>query len=139
MARAKTVVRKKLKKKTPVAKKQKIKKQAGTQFYEKRLITLRDDLLKLVRQKQEIDMPAQEVGDEADAATQSSERELLFELSDNERKSLDAMEAALRKIEKGQYGACEACQKKIAAPRLRVMPHARYCIHCQARFETPRS
>jgi hypothetical protein len=41
------------------------------------------------------DLSAADVGDEADQATQSSERELQFELSDNERNSLDAVEAAL--------------------------------------------
>lgn len=132
-------------KKAPVKKKKiqksvpkKIKKQPGTQFYEKRLLQMRDDLMKLVHNKSTQELGEQEVGDEADAATQSAERELLFELSDNERQSLDAIEAALRKIEQGRFGLCESCQKKIAKPRLRAMPQARYCINCQARFETPR-
>jgi DnaK suppressor protein len=113
-------------------------KQAGTQYYERRLGQMRDDLMKLVQQKQLVQMPDQEVGDEADAATQSAERELLFELSDTERQGLDAIEAALRKIGQGRFGLCESCSKKIARPRLRAMPHARYCINCQARFERPR-
>ncbi len=115
-----------------------VKKQSGTQFYERRLTQMRDDILKLVQQKQKAEMPDLEVGDEADAATQSSERELLFELSDNERQTLDAVEAALRKIDQGRFGLCESCNKKIARPRLRAMPQARYCINCQARFERPR-
>ncbi len=115
------------------------KKQSGTQFYERRLTQMRDDILKLVQQKQKAEMPDLEVGDEADAATQSSERELLFELSDNERQTLDAVEAALRKIDQGRFGLCESCNKKIARQRLRAMPQARYCINCQARFERPRA
>jgi DnaK suppressor protein len=116
-----------------------VKKQPGTQFYERRLQEMRDDIMKLVHNKQQTELGDQEVGDEADAATQSSERELLFELSDNERQQLDAIEAALRKIDQGRYGLCESCQKKIAALRLRAVPQARYCIGCQARFESPRS
>lgn len=115
------------------------KRQSGTQFYERRLTQMRDDILKLVQQKQKAEMPDLEVGDEADAATQSSERELLFELSDNERQTLDAVEAALRKIDQGRFGLCESCNKKIARQRLRAMPQARYCINCQARFERPRA
>jgi DnaK suppressor protein len=115
-----------------------VKKQKGTAAYEKKLLAMREDLMNLVHNKQELDMTEQEVGDEADAASQSAERELLFELSDNERQALDAIEAALRKIETGSYGQCEGCSKPIPAMRLKAIPHARYCIQCQARFETPR-
>lgn len=117
--------------------KKKIQKQPGTQAYEKRLLEMREDILRMVRENQETSMEV-EVGDEADAATKSSERELQFELSDNERQSLDAVEAALRKINTGSYGVCESCRAKIAAPRLKAIPHARYCIQCQARFDGPR-
>jgi DnaK suppressor protein len=115
-----------------------IKKQPGTAANEKKLLAMREELMALVHHKQEMDMTEQEVGDEADAASQSAEKELLFELSDNERQTLDAVEAALRKIETGTFGKCEGCGKPIPAPRLKAIPHARYCIQCQARFEVPR-
>ena len=115
-----------------------VTKQAGTQAYEKRLLKMREDVLRVVKENQPGALPLAEVGDEADAATQSSERELQFELSDNERNTLDAVEAALRKISTGAYGVCESCRKKIAAPRLQAIPHARHCIQCQARFDSPR-
>lgn len=124
-------------KKAPSAKKV-IKKQHGTAAYEKKLLEMREDLVNLVHHKQEVDLTDQEVGDEADVASHASEKELLFELSDNERQTLDAIEAALRKIETGAYGQCEGCAKPIPAPRLKAIPQARYCIQCQARFETPR-
>jgi hypothetical protein len=73
----------------------KVVKQAGTQAYEKSLIKMRADILRLVEVNKSADLSAADVGDEADQATQSSERELQFELSDNERNSLDAVEAAL--------------------------------------------
>ncbi|MBL0350579.1 MAG: TraR/DksA family transcriptional regulator [Elusimicrobia bacterium] len=121
----------------PPAKKR-VQKQPGTQAYEKRLLQMREDIIHLVRENQDNETE-NEVGDEADAATKSAERELLFELSDNERQSLDAVEAALRKINTGAYGLCESCRTKIAVPRLKAIPHARYCIHCQSRFDSPRS
>lgn len=113
-------------------------KQEGNEFYSKRLTQMREDLLNLVNNKQKTNLVEQEVGDEADAATLSAERELLFELSDNERQSLDAIEAALRKIDQGIYGSCESCNKKIPRSRLKVIPQARYCVDCQSRFERPR-
>lgn len=118
--------------------KMKVVKQAGTQSYEKALVKMRGDILRLVEGNKSADVATVDVGDEADQATQSSERELLFELSDNERNSLDAVEAALRKIGTGVYGVCESCRSKIAAPRLKAIPHARYCIQCQAKFDSPR-
>jgi len=76
-----------------------------------------------------------DVGDEADVASQTFERELLFELKGGERVILDDIEAALRKIEKGNFGICESCHKSIAVPRLKAMPWARNCIACQSRSE----
>ena len=125
--------------KSSAAAKIKVVKQAGTQAYEKSLIKMRTDILRLVEVNKSADLSAADVGDEADQATQSSERELQFELSDNERNSLDAVEAALRKIDTGVYGICESCHGKIAAPRLKAIPHARYCIGCQSKFDTPRA
>jgi len=38
---------------------------------------------------------------------------------------------ALEKIEKGKYGKCENCGKKIEGKRLKVLPAARVCMKCQ--------
>ncbi len=77
------------------------------------------------------------IGDEADVATQTFEREMMFEVTNSERVVLDEIEAALRRIEKNDFGTCEFCHKKISAVRLNAMPWARYCIECQVRIETP--
>lgn len=102
----------------------------------KKLLVMRDDLLKAVRQKQDMDVGSVDVGDEADQASSSLEKEMLFELNDNERTMLDQIEGALRKMEKNAYGLCESCQKPIAKARLDAVPFARYCIDCQSSSET---
>ncbi len=103
----------------------------------RRLTQMRDQLLHTVRQKQQLDLETgMEVGDEADQATSSQEKEMLFELNDNERVMLDQIEGALRKMEKGAYGRCESCQKPIAKARLQAVPFARYCIACQSTAES---
>ncbi len=99
----------------------------------KKLLEMRDDLTKTVRKQQVTE--ADESGDAADQASLSIEREILFELSDNERVTLDQIEAALRKIDKGSYGLCESCQKPILKARLEALPFARYCISCQSTSE----
>ncbi len=76
-----------------------------------------------------------DVGDEADQAGLSLEKELLFELSDNERNQLDQIEGALRKMDKGTFGRCEHCREPIDHKRVRALPFARYCMDCQSRTE----
>ncbi|MBI4051981.1 MAG: TraR/DksA family transcriptional regulator [Elusimicrobia bacterium] len=102
----------------------------------KQLLKVKEDLMKIVKSTQDVKSVSQDVGDEADQASQSLEKEMMFELSDNERTMLDNIEAALRKMEKGTYGICESCQKPIAKKRVQVIPYARYCIHCQNTTET---
>jgi DnaK suppressor protein len=48
---------------------------------------------------------------------------------------LQGIEAALRSIEKGQYGICERCGQSIEAERLEVKPDATMCINCQKEVE----
>ena len=103
----------------------------------RKLLEMRDHLLKAVKDKQSRDIDVgTDVGDEADQATTSQEKELLFELSDNERVMLDQIEGSLRKMEKGAYGLCESCQKTIAKARIQAVPFARYCIQCQSSAES---
>src|ERR1035437_8895398 len=100
------------------------------------LIQKQDELSEVVHRKkeeQEFQQEDPEIGDEADIATRSVEKEILFDITDAEKQTLDRIEAALRKIEKNVFGRCESCQKTISRLRLEVMPWARYCIHCQSR------
>ena len=95
------------------------------------------DIVHRKKEEQEFQQEEPEIGDEADIATRSVEKELLFDITDSEKQNLDGIEAALRKIEKGAFGRCESCQKTIPRLRLEVMPWARYCINCQSRNEVP--
>ena len=103
--------------------------------FRKKLEEMREDLLRTVQKKKEEAIPEADVGDEGDVAVRSLQRDLVFEQTDNERRILEEVEAALRRIEKGTYGICEANGERILDARLKVMPYARYCIKCQARFE----
>ncbi len=67
----------------------------------------------------------------ADMATDNFDREFNLGLASNEQKSLNLIEAALRKIKDGSYGFCEFCSKAIPQKRLLAMPYALFCISCQ--------
>ena len=95
------------------------------------LSEMKTDIAKNVEDKKNLDLLEPEVGDSIDQATQSLDKEILFELSDNERKILRDIEAALRKVEKGAYGICEHCKNIIEKKRIKALPSARYCMACQ--------
>lgn len=65
----------------------------------------------------------------------ATERELEFALDARESAELDAVDAALKRIEAGVYGQCTACGVDIPAPRLHAAPEAERCIDCQDKSE----
>ena len=105
----------------------------------KHLEELKADAEKRLKEKKNMDMPEAEVGDPIDAASQSLDKEILFELSGNSHNTIGQIEAALRKIEKGIYGRCELCRQPIPKKRIKALPFARYCIHCQTSSESNRN
>ena len=103
--------------------------------FKKILMEKRDDLMNIVRAQKRSDMLDVEIGDEIDSASQTVEKEMLFEVTDNEKLMLDSIEAALRRIEKGSFGQCESCRKSISEARMKALPWVRYCIDCQSKAE----
>ena len=97
----------------------------------KHLLALKEDATKRLQNTKQMDMPEVEVGDPIDDASKSLDKEILFELSSNAHNTIEQIEAALRKIDKGIYGTCEYCRKPIGKKRMKALPFARYCINCQ--------
>lgn len=71
----------------------------------------------------------------ADVATDNYDREFSLGLASNERKSLYELEDALKRIEEGDFGICDACKAAISKIRLKAVPSARLCIKCQEKRE----
>lgn len=63
------------------------------------------------------------------------ERDLEFALDARESAELDAVDAALKRIEDGVYGICIDCEAEIPAQRLHAAPETLRCIICQSKFE----
>ena len=59
---------------------------------------------------------------------------LNLSLEANLEVALSAVNRALEKIEKGTYGICEKCSKKINPQRLEAFPQARFCIDCKRKL-----
>jgi DnaK suppressor protein len=49
---------------------------------------------------------------------------------------LKLIDAALIRLDVGEYGICEHCDGSISPKRLRALPWARYCITCEEAFST---
>lgn len=52
------------------------------------------------------------------------------------RQKLVQIEAALRRIDEGEYGYCQECGEDIAEARLRFDPAVLLCIDCASRKES---
>lgn len=75
------------------------------------------------------------VPDEADRATQEEEQVLEQRIRDRELKLLHKVEAALRRIDDGSFGYCEASGEPIGIGRLLARPTATLTIEEQERHE----
>lgn len=71
----------------------------------------------------------------ADAASETFERTKNYALDENFKEIIESIDEALRKIEDGTYGICDRCSAPINAERLKAIPYATLCIHCQETIE----
>ena len=101
--------------------------------YRRILDEKRKEIAALMKKK-EVDLSENEISED-DKVESSIEKNLIFSITSNEEKILEEIDHALKRIEKGFYGHCELCDKKIADKRLRSLPWVRYCITCQKNSE----
>ena len=70
-----------------------------------------------------------------DMATSTFDREPDATLEGNEERLLQAIDAALQRIEDGTYGICSKCGEAIPEERLEALPWTTVCIDCKRREE----
>ena len=71
----------------------------------------------------------------ADTATETVEREIGNTLEEHDERLLEAIDAALQRVEDGTYGKCVNCGAQIPEERLEAMPWATLCIECKRKEE----
>ena len=74
----------------------------------------------------------------ADVATETFEREKDFSILEQVEAELADVDRALRRLDDGSYGTCEACGQSIGDDRLEAMPAARFCVAHQSEAEASR-
>lgn len=73
--------------------------------------------------------------DPADRATAESDRAFTLRIRDRERRLINKIQSAIRRIDDGNYGICGECGDEIGTPRLQARPVTRLCINCKSRQE----
>jgi DnaK suppressor protein len=71
----------------------------------------------------------------AETATATLDREIDYTLEENSGEVLNAIDAALKRIEAGTYGTCTRCGKEIPEERLEARPWSALCIEDQRKEE----
>ena len=69
----------------------------------------------------------------ADSAAATAERTEVLGLVDTLKGQLDAVDAALARIDAGNYGTCVSCGKDIDPDRLSFRPESISCVDCKSK------
>ena len=75
------------------------------------------------------------IPDIADRASEETDRALELRTRDRQRKLVAKIDAALRRIEEGEYGYCEVTGEPISLKRLDARPIATMTLEAQERHE----
>ena len=104
-----------------------------------RLQRLRDDFVSegLTSESEEESLGELSSADQhqADVGTETFNRERDLSILERVQAELADVEHALRRLDDGTYGTCEACGRPIDAGRLEALPAARFCLDDQATAE----
>ena len=106
------------------------------EYFRQRLLRWRLDLL---RESTETLVHLQEdtvqEADLADRATLETDRSIELRTRDRERKLIQKIDDAMRRIEDGSYGLCEETNEPISIQRLEARPIATLSLEAQERHE----
>ena len=107
------------------------------EYYKKKLLARREELMKTIARTQEEGRTADEdpTVDLADKAANSYTKEFLFGMTNTDRKIVNMIDAALKRIQVEEYGVCANCQEEMQQKRLEAVPWAKHCISCQEKME----
>jgi RNA polymerase-binding protein DksA len=135
----------KIMKKKPSQKTKGIFSKTELDFYKEKLLDLREDMLRQMREtsedtlmKSQKDISGDISGYSlhiADVATDNYERDFNLGLVSSERKIIMEIEEALKRIEDKTYGVCPICGGAIPKSRLNAIPYAKYNKECQEKLE----
>ena len=84
-------------------------------------------------------LSALELNDEGDYASNNNNSMIESAIVQQQEQELKEINVTLNKIYAGDYGVCDMCEESIGFQRLKVKPHAIYCIDCREIVEKTKS
>ena len=71
----------------------------------------------------------------ADVSSDNSRNEIALRMLSEDGDIIALIDDAIERLVNGEYGKCLDCGEDISEARLRVRPHALFCIQCKSRHE----
>ncbi len=106
------------------------------EYFRRKLLTWRGEILVDSRETIESMKDAtRNIPDIADRASEETDRSLELRTRDRERKLVSKIDAALRRIDEGEYGYCSVTGDPISLKRLDARPIATMSLEAQERHE----
>ena len=107
-----------------------------TEYSRRKLLAWKADLLDETAVTIEaLQGAARNIPDVADRASEETDRALELRTRDRQRKLIAKIDAALRRIDDGEYGYCEKTGEPISLKRLDARPIATMSLEAQERHE----
>lgn len=105
-------------------------------YFRKKLTEWREEIVAETRETlATLNEKSEQHADVADRATSEADRALELRARDRQRKLIAKIDAALRRIEEGEYGYCEVTGEPIGVARLDARPIATMSVEAQERHE----
>ncbi|MEM8579916.1 MAG: RNA polymerase-binding protein DksA [Pseudomonadota bacterium] len=106
------------------------------EYFRRKLLAWKTELLEDSQNTiSELQGAARNIPDVADRASEETDRALELRTRDRQRKLISKIDSALRRIDEGEYGYCEATGEPISLKRLDARPIATLSLEAQERHE----
>ena len=91
--------------------------------------------LKARLEKIEDELETHNSKDWEELATERETDEVLEDLGQSGQEEIKAIEAALARMDAGEYGICVKCGAEISPERLDILPYTPFCADCAAALD----
>ncbi|MBB34584.1 MAG: RNA polymerase-binding protein DksA [Hirschia sp.] len=106
------------------------------EYFRQKLIDWKQDILDGSKSTIEtMQTETEQQADFVDRASSEADRALELRTRDRQRKLISKIDAALRRIQEGEYGYCEHTGEPIGVRRLEARPTATLCLEAQEKHE----